>query len=150
MLAALRFNAGFYGAVAPRLTPHPWCASHPAGKSPSAFPRPPFSAPARKIYLRGAFLNNTACVQRSPQSCGERFTRGRNARVHSAFVLTGKTNASLAPCALGGDRLAMSVCAPEVVSRTFGRPRKRAAACRRTSESERRSDVSVPISTVSI
>ena len=40
---------------------------------------------------------------------GDRFTRGLSARGHSAFILTGKMNASLAPCALAGDPLATTV-----------------------------------------
>ena len=40
---------------------------------------------------------------------GNRFTRGLIARGHSAFILTGKMNASLAPCALAGDPLATTV-----------------------------------------
>ena len=39
---------------------------------------------------------------------GNRFTRGLNARVHSVFCfLRCKKETSLAPCALGGDRLAL-------------------------------------------
>ena len=41
---------------------------------------------------------------------GNGFTRGLNARVHSAFFSTGEKNASLAPCALAGYPLALTVC----------------------------------------
>ena len=59
------------------------------------------------------FKVRAACVQRPPQSCGSRFTRGLNARVHSVFFLTDKKKTSLAPCALAGDPLAMGACEPE-------------------------------------
>ena len=41
--------------------------------------------------------------------------------MHSAFILTGKMNASLAPCALGGDRLATTVCGHRNASGAFKR-----------------------------
>ena len=52
-----RFEAGLFGAVAPRLAPHPGAlAARPAGKRPGAFPRTPFAASVRKIYLMGALF----------------------------------------------------------------------------------------------
>ena len=50
-----RFNAWLSGAAEPRLAPHPGAlAARPAGKRPCAFPRAPFAASVKKIYLMGA------------------------------------------------------------------------------------------------
>ena len=86
-------------------------ASRPSGESPSLSPDPLLPLPqGKRARLQTILYIRTACVQLSPHRCGDSFTRGRNARVHSVCFLTGKKQTSLAPCALGGNRLATSGC----------------------------------------
>ena len=89
-------HPGFAGAAGTFWKP---CAPHIPMLAPDGAPR--FSA-ARIVVLFN-FIH-------PPHRCGGRFTRGRNARVHSVCFLTGKKQTSLAPCALGGDRLALTAC----------------------------------------
>ena len=85
-------KSGLYGAAvaAPRpvgFRPEtfPGVAVRPAGKSPGAFPRPPFSASTRNASAYIVFYITAACVKLPLQTCSGNFTRGLNARVHSAF-----------------------------------------------------------------
>ena len=92
----------------------PECASRPAGKRPGAFPRPPFAAPVRKISAYIAFYITAACVQRPQKSLRQPL----HSRPYCSGALgflpprrpAGSGKASLAPCALAGDPLALSAC----------------------------------------
>ena len=111
------FNAGL------RPAPH-GALRAPSGGRLGAFPRTPCRLRQEsKPVCRHNLLFRAAYVRQSPQTCGDCLTRGLNARVHSAVFLTGKKPASLAPCALGGDRLARSVCEQTVVMGKFSAPR---------------------------
>ena len=127
-----RFDAGPYGAARPRHAPHdppwgtfPWVASRPAGKRPCAFPRTPFAASVRKISAYMAFYIYAACVQPPPYEIRQRLYSRPYCSGALGFLPpsrhAGSGKASLAPCALGGDRLATTVCGrrmPAVVSVT--------------------------------
>ena len=94
------------------------------GAGASAFPRTPLAAGGKErvAWLPLPLCVNAACVQRLPYAYGSRFTRGLIARVHSVFFLTGKKKTSLAPCALGGDRLAICVCGQKPIETVFAFP----------------------------
>ena len=95
----------------------------PAGKRPGAFPRAPFAARVKNASAYIAFFTfKRPAFSRRRMGCGNGFTRGLTARVHSAFFLTGKKKASLAPCALGGDRLATTVCEQTPLAVVLKRP----------------------------
>ena len=115
----LSFGAwsGLYGAVsAPRPAcflpkTSPLCRFAPRGETPRRFSPHPFCGAGAKDKRLYRFLIRAACVRQPPQCCGDRRPRGLNARVHSVFCFSlRKKKTSLAPCALGGDRLATTVC----------------------------------------
>ena len=85
-------NAGLYGAVRPRPAPHGslWEPSlgslrAPRGNAPALFPAPFCGAGAKNKRSYRFFLFARPAFSSSRMRYGCRFTRGLNARVHSAF-----------------------------------------------------------------
>ena len=85
-------RSGLFGAARPRPAPSISCRKPPPrslraprGKTLALFPAPPFAAFARKISAYIVFTFKRPAFSGRRIAYGNRFTRGLNARVHSAF-----------------------------------------------------------------